>query len=54
MSMNAVMYEWFVRDLWTNKRLQRLQKLLQKIDPITGGKNINTEKESTLVRYEKT
>ena len=34
--------------------MQRLQKLLQKIDPIASGKNINTEKESTLVRYEKT
>ena len=35
-------------------RFQGLQNILQKIDPNTGRKNVSTEKESTLVRYEKT
>ena len=34
-------------------RLQGLQNILQKINPNTGRKNVSTEKESTLVRYEK-
>ena len=49
--MNVVKYKQFVNGLWTNKNLQNL---LQKIDPNTGRKNIKTEKESNLVRYEKT
>ena len=53
--MNVVKYKQFVNGLWTNKNLQNLlQNLLQKIDPNTGRKNIKTEKESNLVRYEKT
>ena len=53
--MNVVKYKQFVNGLWTNKNLQNLlQNLLQKIDPNTGRKNIKTEEESNLVRYEKT
>ena len=53
--MNVVKYKQFENGLWTNKNLQNLlQNLLQKIDLNTGRKNIKTEKESNLVRYEKT